>query len=131
MAGMRGLMLVSVLLLPGCAGWGEPTGALAGMDMVSVMVFGRGFVDLGVSAVSGRDCSIVRLDQGKTYCAPRDAPERSVPYCTRSLGVVDCWADPGLLPGAPRREVADTPGPTPEQLRYRAASWPKSLNAGL
>jgi hypothetical protein len=115
-------------LLPGCAGWVEPTGALAAADLASVTVFGRGILDIGVSAVSGRDCSIVRLDRGQTYCAPRDGPPKPEPFCTRSLGVVDCWADPGLLPAAPR-EVADGPGPTPDQLRYRAARWPKSLTA--
>jgi hypothetical protein len=126
---MRGLIFLLLAALPGCAVWTEPTGALAAADMASVVVFGRGIADLGVSAISGRDCSIVRLDRGQTYCAPRDSPGRLGPFCTRSLGVVDCWADPGLLP-APQREVADTPGPTPEQLRYRAARWPKSLSAG-
>jgi len=125
---MRCLLLLSLGLLTGCAGWVEPTGALAAADLASVTVFGRGILDMGVSAVSGRDCSIVRLDRGQTYCAPRDGPEKLGPYCTRSLGVVDCWADPGLLPGR-QREVADGPGPTPEQLRYRAARWPKSLTA--
>jgi len=43
---------------------------------------------------------------------------------------VDCWADPALLP-APRQGVADGPAATPAQQRYRAARWPKSLNAGL
>ena len=126
---MRCALLV-LLLLPGCAGWMEPTGGLAAADAASVIVFGRGILDIGVSAASGRDCSIVRLDRGLSYCAPRDEPERAVTFCTRSLGVVDCWADPALLP-ARRQGVADTPAPTPDQLRYRAARWPKSLNAGL
>ncbi|MBV8914927.1 MAG: hypothetical protein JOZ05_18050 [Acetobacteraceae bacterium] len=105
---MRIVLLLLLGVLTGCAG--------------------RGILDMGVSAVSGRDCSIVRLDRGQTYCAPPDGPDRLGPYCTRSLGVVDCWADPGLLP-ARQQEVADGPGPTPEQLRYRAARWPKSLTA--
>jgi hypothetical protein len=126
---MRWLTLFLVAALPGCGPWTEPVGALAGFDMASVVIFGRSIGDLGVSAVSGRDCSVVRLDAGQTYCAPRDSPQRPGPFCTRSLGVVDCWADPGLLP-APQREVADTPGPSTQQLRYRAARWPKALNAG-
>jgi hypothetical protein len=125
---MRIILLLLLAGLPGCAGWLEPTGALAAADLASVTVFGRGILDIGVSAASGRDCSIVRLDRGQTYCAPRDRPDKPGPYCTRSLGTVDCWADPGLLP-APQREVADGPGPTPEQLRYRAARWPKALTA--
>src|SRR4051812_35367058 len=125
---MRGSMLVLLAVLPSCAGWTEPVGALAAADAASVIVFGRAIGDFGVSALSGRDCSVVRLDRGQTYCAPRDSPDRRGPFCTRSLGVVDCWADPALLP-APQREVADTPGPTQEQLSYRSARWPKAFYA--
>lgn len=125
---MRIFVLLLLGLLPGCTGWLAPTGALAAADLATVTVFGRGILDVGVSAASGRDCSIVRLDRGQTYCAPREGPDKLGPYCTRSIGTVDCWADPGLLP-ARQREVADGPGPTPEQLQYRAARWPKSLMA--
>src|SRR3954452_11552551 len=125
---MRILLFLLLGVLGGCTGWAEPTGALAAADVASVIVFGRGILDIGVSAASGKDCSIVRLDRGQTYCAPPEGPDRLGPYCTRSLGTVDCWANPGLLP-ARQREVADGPGPTPDQLRYRAARWPKSLTA--
>lgn len=127
---MRGSLIALLALLSGCAGWTAPTGALLGVDAASVVVFGRGLADLGVSAISGRDCSIVRLDQGLTYCAPLESQEQPAPFCTRSLGVVDCWADPALAPG-PRRGVADMPPPSPDQLRYRAARWPKALNASF
>lgn len=119
---MRVLLLLLLAGLPGCAGWGVAAGA----ELASVAVLGRGVVDIGVSAVTGRDCSIVRLDEGQTYCAARFEAPRPQPFCTRTLAAVTCWDDPRLLP-APRQEVADTPPPTPEQLRYRAARWPKSL----
>lgn len=123
---MRAAVLLLLAGLAGCAGWEAPAGALAGADLASVTVFGRGLLDIGVSAVSGRDCSIVRLDRGQTYCAARFPAERAQPFCTRTLGSVTCWDDPALLP-APQTEVADTPRPTADQLRYRAARWPKSL----
>lgn len=126
---MRRVLWLLIAVLPGCAGWAEPTGALLAAEAASVVVFGRGIVDIGVSAVSGRDCSIVRLDRGLTYCAAPDGPEQASAFCTRSLGVVDCWADPALLP-VPRQGVADSPIATPAQQRYRAARWPKSLTAG-
>lgn len=119
---MRGALLLLLLLLSGCDGLGFYAAAETG----SVIVFGRGVADIGVSAVTGRDCSIVRLDKGQTYCATRDPKPRPQPYCTPTLGTVTCWEDPGLLP-RPQQEVADTPPPTPDQLRYRAARWPKSL----
>ena len=124
---MRVALLVLLIALCGCA---EPAGAFVAAEAASVLVFGRGIVDIGVSALSGRDCSIVRLDRGMTYCAPRDSPADRTPFCTRSLGVVDCWADPGLVPGSPRG-VADGPEPSAEQQRYRAARWPKTLSAGF
>lgn len=123
-----------LLLLPGsflaaCANWTEPTGALLAANAASVVVFGRSIPDLGVSAVTGKDCSIVRLDQGKTYCAPREAAPPRPPYCTRSLGTVDCWSNPEAFADAPR-EVADQPYLTPLQEQHRTARWPRSLNVG-
>ena len=127
---MRAIILVLLFLVPGCAHWVEPTGALAAADVASVVVFGRGIADIGVSAVSGRDCSIVRLDRGLTYCAPIDPPPDPGPFCTRSLGTVDCWINPQALP-MPQQPVADGPAPTPAQEQYRHARWPKSLTAGF
>ncbi len=113
-------------LLCGCA-TAQPVAALLALEGASVMVFGRGVLDLGVSGLSGRDCSIVRLDRGQTYCAPNE-PMLAEPYCTRSLGTPDCWADRALLP-SPRAGLGDTPPPTAAQARYRAARWPKSITA--
>ena len=121
--------LLAAPLLAACHGGPGPGGALLAAEGASVAVLGRGIGDTIVSAVTGKDCSIVRLEQGRSWCAPEDrlpAP----PYCTRSLGVVDCWASPALLP-APGRGVADQPRPNPAQERWLAARWPKSINAEL
>ncbi len=121
-------LLLAVLLGPALSACGpEPVAALAGVEIATVAVFGRGLVDIGVSAVSGRDCSIVRLDRGLTYCEPKQIPVREA-YCTRTLAAVDCWASPAVLP-TPRPGVGYTPPPTKAQLRYRDAPWPKTLNA--
>lgn len=116
---MRYAVLLLLVVFAGCA-------PIVGAEIGSVAVFGRGLGDIGVSAVTGRDCSVVRLDSGKTYCAPRIDTPPPQPYCTRSLGPVTCWADPYLVPQH-QHEVADTPPPTEDQLRYRAARWPKSI----
>ena len=113
---MRYAVLLLLVLLVGCSP----------LDLPSVVVFGRDVRDIAVSSSTGRDCSIVRLDSGKTYCAPLIDTPRPQPYCTRSLGPVTCWADPYLVPQH-QHEVADTPPPTEEQLRYRATRWPKSI----
>jgi hypothetical protein len=124
------MILILLFGFPGCAHWAEPTGALAAADVASVVVFGRGIADIGVSAISGRDCSIVRLDRGLTYCAPIEPPPDPGPFCTRSLGTVDCWINPQALP-TPQQPVADGPAPTLAQEQYRHARWPKSLTAGF
>lgn len=126
---MRTLLLALTLPIAACS---DPAGistALIAVEATSVVVFGRSVADIGVSAITGRDCSIVHLDRGQTYCAPRYVGPEEPAFCSRSLGVVDCWADPANLPPGVR-PVADTPPPTPEQVDYRKARWPKSLFAG-
>ncbi len=109
------------LALAGCAV--EPTGALVGANVASVIVFGRGVGDALVSVASGRDCSIVRLEQGKTYCRAVEPVPEPPPYCTRSLGRVECWLNPEALLNPPR-QVADGPlGLTAEQEARRVRGW--------
>lgn len=110
------------LVLAGCIP--EPFDAITAANVASVAVFQRGVPDLLVSGITGKDCSVVRWDQGKSYCRPQEPPPVSPPYCTHSLGVVDCWANPEVLPGPPR-EVADGPRTlTPEQEANRTRLWP-------
>lgn len=123
---MRAMWLMLMLGVSGCSP--APWGVLAGVDVVSIAVFGRGVGDIGVSAVSGRDCSVVRLERGQTYCAAQEAAPAPGPFCTRSLGTADCWEDPGNLPGR-YSGVGDAPPPTAAQERYRRARWPKALTA--
>jgi hypothetical protein len=120
---MRWLIPLLAVVLAGCT-TAVPAAALLAAEGAGVVVFGRGIVDIGVSAISGRDCSIVRLDKGQTYCASTDppAPER---FCTRTLAAVDCWADTSVV--ASSATVADTPPASAAQQRYRRARWPKSL----
>src|SRR5258707_269478 len=120
-----GPLFVGILLLTGC---GVDAPFVAGTALVvsgaSIPVFHRTPLDMVVSVVSGRDCSVVHLDKGEQYCHPKERPPAQPVFCTRSLGVVDCWEDPSLLPGRPR-EVADGPRSlTPEQEADRTKRWP-------
>ena len=118
---------LAVLLLAsplgGCAG----AAIYGGVEGASVAVFGRGLLDIGVSAITGRDCSVVRLDRRQTYCAAREQVAGDGPFCTKTLGAIQCWADPAQFAPLPRN-VADRPPTTAEQARQIAARWPKSLN---
>jgi hypothetical protein len=114
-----------LLLLAGCGATPEqvvPAAALFGIG--SIVVIQRSPLDALYSAASGRDCSIVRLDQGKSYCRPVEPPPAPEPYCTRSLGTSDCWRDPASLPDRPP-PVGDGPSKlTPEQEVDRTRGWP-------
>jgi hypothetical protein len=117
---MRWLLCLLVLL----AGCGDPltmatvtVGTVAG----SVAVIGRTPIDAVWSLASGRDCSAVRLEQGKGYCRPVEDVPAAQPYCTRSLGVADCWTDPTGRPAA----LEDGPATlTPAQEADRTRRWP-------
>jgi len=121
---MRALAFLCVLTLAGC-GWMDSMFAttMVGVTVGSVAVIQRSPVDAVYSLVTGRDCSVVRLDEGKSYCRPVDPPPEIQPFCTRSLAGVDCWQDPTTVPGHPR-PVGDSPTPTPEQEAYRLRRWP-------
>jgi hypothetical protein len=124
-AGMKNLLLLALLVLAGCTPV-EGTIATAGVgaSLISVVAIQRTPADALYSWVTGRDCSVVRLDQGKTYCRPVEPEPQPQQYCTRGLGAVNCWLDPSTVPGHPRG-VADGPSQlTPEQERDRLRSWP-------
>jgi hypothetical protein len=119
------VLLLSFLALAGCT---PSEGMIAtvgvGATVISVTAIQRSPMDAVYSWVTGRDCSIVRLDQGKTYCRALEPPPEPPVYCTRGLGAVNCWKDPDTVPGHPRG-VADGPaGLTAEQEANRVRTWP-------
>ncbi|MDA8052258.1 MAG: hypothetical protein M0002_20015 [Rhodospirillales bacterium] len=123
---MRFLLPAAVLLpLTACgASWIVPVGAAAGVNLVSVVVLHRSLFDVIWSFASGRDCSIVRLDRGLSYCKPPEPEPPPLPYCTRTLGWVECWTDPQVFFDPPR-QVADGPYKlTPAQEKNRTHGWP-------
>lgn len=117
------LLLLSCLpLLGGCDG--PALVATAGVNVASLTLVGRSVPDILVSGVTGRDCSITRLDRGMSYCAPVEPPPAPPPYCTRSLGSVDCWVTrPGTVPMVPG--LVDGPvSLNAAQEANRTARWP-------
>jgi hypothetical protein len=114
-----------LLLLAGCGVTPEQAATIGiGAAVGSIAVMQRSPFDAVYSIASGKDCSIVRLDQGKSYCRPVEPPPEQQPYCTRSLAVVDCWRDPASLPDRPP-EVGDGPRAlTPAQEADRTRRWP-------
>ncbi|MBL4614837.1 MAG: hypothetical protein JKY27_08190 [Magnetovibrio sp.] len=58
------------------------------------MATDKTLVDHIVSYRSGKDCSTVRTEQGRTYC--REDEDNSMPemYCYRSIADVTCYSEP-------------------------------------
>ena len=115
------VLLAPLALLAGC-GPAAPVGAAVAVGSIAIMQ--RSPIDALVSVASGRDCSIVNLEKKELYCRRRDKPPEEPVFCTRSLGIPDCWADPKKLPGNPH-EIADGPRTlTPDQEADRMKWWP-------
>jgi hypothetical protein len=88
-------------------------------DAAAVTALHHDVIDIIVSSVTNKDCSIVRLDRGKSYCAPTEPPSLPPEYCTRTLGVPECWASPSMFANPPIG-IADGPWAlTPEQEAHR------------
>ena len=103
-----------VLILPLAACDGPAIVATAGVNIAALTLAGRTVPDMAVSAVTGRDCSLVRLDRGQPYCGPEEtAAAAPAPFCTRSLGAADCWLAPPVATPA-YRSVADAPRAAPQ-----------------
>jgi len=122
---MRQLLWLGLLAVAGC-GWTDTAiGVTAvGTNVASVVAIHRSPADAVYSWWTGRDCSIVRLDEGKTYCRPVEPEPEPPAFCTRGLATVNCWLDPDTVPGHPRG-VADGPdGLTAAQEANRLRTWP-------
>jgi hypothetical protein len=89
-----------------------------------VAVIGRTPADALYSWWTGRDCSIVRLDRGQTYCRPTEAAPVAPAFCTRSLARVDCWESRAAAPGSSAPVADGATVLTPEQEANRVRSWP-------
>jgi hypothetical protein len=130
----RGLTLIPMLikllpigLLGGC---GEPIGttvvsSLLAVSLGPIPVIQRTPFDAVWSIHTGQDCSVVRWDKGLSYCRPVELPPVPPPFCSRSLGGVDCWADPASLGNRPREMADGARSLTPAQEAHRTRTWPE------
>ncbi len=121
---VMGVGLGLALCLTGCAAPAATGEAVLGANILAVASIHRTVPDAIYSWVTGRDCSLVRLDRGEPYCRTPEPLPPPVPYCTQTIGAVTCWRDPQNLPDhAP--EVAQGPQSlSPAQLANRNRTWP-------
>lgn len=112
---MRGpLLLAGLVALAGCSAVEPLLGPVAAAGVASTAVIGRGPGEAIYSLATGRDCSLANWAAERRFCAQEEAP-RPPAYCTRSLGVVDCWEMPD--PHGPQAGVGQTPAPPPQRDR--------------
>lgn len=126
-------ILIPVLSIPLLVGCGvppiEPAGALSAFTMASISVASISVIqrtpfDAVYSVVMGQDCSVVRWDRGLEFCRPMEPSPVPPPYCSRSLGGVDCWRDPALLANRPRELADGSRSLTAAQEADRTRVWP-------
>jgi hypothetical protein len=108
---------LAALLLSGC----QTVGPVGGVVLEPTGPHGPN--DIVVAHAGVLECNAFRLLVGKSYCRSVEPPAPP-PYCTRSLGTVDCWAKPNPY-GYYQRGVADGPfGLTAEQEWDRTGRLP-------
>ena len=71
------------------------------LSSASVMATDKTIPDHITSYSTGKDCSTVRTEQGRTYCREDEPNPMPVAYCYRTLADVSCYAepDPARQPG--------------------------------
>lgn len=85
---MRILALIGCLIvLSGCTGLVLAEGA-------SIVATDKGLEDHLVSLTSGKDCSGVRREKGRTYCVEDEANPAPSLFCYRTLANVTCYREP-------------------------------------
>lgn len=83
------LTFVVGLLVSGCVN------NIAAVEGISAALTDKAASDHFVSLMSGKDCSFLRVERGRSYCV-EDAriANQSHLYCYRTLGAVTCYTEP-------------------------------------
>lgn len=76
-----------------------------------VMATDKTLSDHLVSYNTGKDCSTVRIEQGRSYCREDEPNPMPVVHCYQTLGDVMCYAapDPSRRPGDALGNLQQTP----------------------
>lgn len=91
---MRGQGLAAAVLCIGLAACGAVT-PYAMIDGAVVVGTEKTMADHAISLASGKDCSLVRIERGMTYCKEDEvAGPRPNLYCYRELAGVSCYDSP-------------------------------------
>ena len=94
------ITLSALLLLSACAALVTPVVAVEGLSAVGT---GKPLSDHVVSYYSGKDCSSVRRNTGRSYCEEEELNPTPNVFCYRTLGRVSCYSRPDPHDGNQRQ----------------------------
>ncbi|MBT4933692.1 MAG: hypothetical protein HOL66_08400 [Rhodospirillaceae bacterium] len=98
---MRALFAAFILFsLGACTSLFSPISAVEGVSAVST---GKTFSDHIVSYASGKDCSTVRTNNGRTYCQENEPNPKPKVWCYRTIGKPVCYDRPDPYQGNQRK----------------------------
>ena len=84
------LILVGLFVVSGCTMF-QPVAAVEG---VTALGTGKPFSDHVVSMISGKNCSTIRTNTGRSYCEEEEPNPQPKVWCYRSIGAVTCYDRP-------------------------------------
>lgn len=96
MSRARHLAVVVVLVLGGCTDFGI-------FESASVMTTDKTVLDNAISLLSGKDCSTVRREAGRTYCVEDEPNPTPAIHCYKTLGEVTCYDRPDPYGGGQQK----------------------------
>ena len=70
------------------------TPALLGIEGATVVGTGKSLTDHYMSFTTGKNCSTLRKNTGRTYCEEDEISAPEEIYCYKSLGKVNCYSTP-------------------------------------
>ena len=91
------LPIVGALLLSGCHAASDISGAgpqALLLDGATVMATDKTIGDHVISFATGKNCSTIRKNLGKTYCEEDEVGHIDEVYCYKTIGAVTCYAQP-------------------------------------
>ena len=70
--------------------------AVVGSNVMSLTYTDKTLVDFAAGAASGRDCSVLNIEEKRQYCQERVERNGAVAtlYCYPTLGRPECYEDP-------------------------------------
>lgn len=97
---MRVIPVVAALLALGACTMAPPVAAVEG---TTAIITGKPLSDYVVSFASGKNCSTVRTNSGRTYCEEDEVNATPKVWCYRTIGRVSCYDRPDPHDGKQRK----------------------------